>query len=169
MKDFIPFTSSYAHSFTAHICISFTSITHVILVLVVLPKFWNPLLSLIPFWRATLTLVLKCYVQLVVISSTVSMVLGINLFFIGEMYPNGETFFENAKCGPRTHLLITKISSIWANFHRFMMIPSKILMKVLHFLFHWCRLFDKWRITEKKPAGNSHMVDCTTWQRIHGV
>jgi hypothetical protein len=27
----------------------------------VLPNFWNPLLSLIPFWRAALALVLECY------------------------------------------------------------------------------------------------------------
>jgi hypothetical protein len=25
-------------------------------------KFWNPLLSLIPFWKAALALVLECYV-----------------------------------------------------------------------------------------------------------
>jgi hypothetical protein len=36
--------------------------THVILVLMVLPNFRNPLLSLIPFWRAALALVLECYV-----------------------------------------------------------------------------------------------------------
>jgi hypothetical protein len=27
----------------------------------VLPNFWNPLLSLIPFWRAVLAFVLECY------------------------------------------------------------------------------------------------------------
>jgi hypothetical protein len=35
--------------------------THVILVLMVLPNFWNPMLSLIPFGRAALPLV-QCYV-----------------------------------------------------------------------------------------------------------
>jgi hypothetical protein len=44
-------------------CISFTLVTHIILVLMVLPNFWNPLLSLIPFWRAVLALVLECYVD----------------------------------------------------------------------------------------------------------
>jgi hypothetical protein len=36
-------------------------VTHVILVLMVLPNFWNPLLPLIPFWRAGLALVQECY------------------------------------------------------------------------------------------------------------
>jgi hypothetical protein len=36
---------------------SSTLVTHVVLVLMVLPKF----LSLIPFWRAGLALVLECY------------------------------------------------------------------------------------------------------------
>jgi hypothetical protein len=58
MKDLIPFLSSYH----CHICISFTLVTHVILVLMVLPNFWNPLLSLILFWRANLALVSECYV-----------------------------------------------------------------------------------------------------------
>jgi hypothetical protein len=28
----------------------------------VLPNFWNPLMSLVPFWRAALVPVLECYV-----------------------------------------------------------------------------------------------------------
>jgi hypothetical protein len=30
----------------------------------VLPNFWNPLLSLIPFWKAALALVLECYKEI---------------------------------------------------------------------------------------------------------
>jgi hypothetical protein len=37
--------------------VSFTLVTHVVLVLMVLPKF----LSLIPFWKGGPTLVLECY------------------------------------------------------------------------------------------------------------
>jgi hypothetical protein len=59
MKDFILFQNSYAHS--AASCISFTLVTHVISILMVLPNFWNPLLSLIPFLKASLALVLECY------------------------------------------------------------------------------------------------------------
>jgi hypothetical protein len=39
-----------------------TLVTHIILVLMVLQNFRNLVLSLIPFWRAALTLVLECYV-----------------------------------------------------------------------------------------------------------
>jgi hypothetical protein len=67
-------------------------------------------------------------------------------------------FFKNANFGDffsKTHFLIAKIfiqydhfSSIVANFHQIMMIPSKIWTKVLHFLFHWCHTFNKWKFTE---------------------
>jgi hypothetical protein len=57
------------------------------------------------------------------------------------------------------HFLIAKFfiqldhfSSIWANFHQIMMIPSKIWTKVLHFLFHWCHTLDKWKFTEKNTT-----------------
>jgi hypothetical protein len=63
LKDFIPFLSIYAHSFIATYTFFFTLVTCVISVLMVLPNFWNPLLSLNPFWRAVLALVLECYDQ----------------------------------------------------------------------------------------------------------
>jgi hypothetical protein len=40
-------------------------------------------------------------------------------------------------------------SSIWANFHQFVMIPSNIWRKVLHFLFHWWHMLDKWKFVGK--------------------
>jgi hypothetical protein len=43
------------------LCISSTLMKHIISVLMVIPNFWNPLMPLIPFWRAALALVLKCY------------------------------------------------------------------------------------------------------------
>jgi hypothetical protein len=38
MKDFIPFPYCYAHNLHYHMCISFTLVTHVILVVMVLSK-----------------------------------------------------------------------------------------------------------------------------------
>jgi hypothetical protein len=60
MKDFIPFPSSYVHSATPHIHFSHLSDT-CNLGSNGFTKLKESMLSLIPFWRAALTLVPECY------------------------------------------------------------------------------------------------------------
>jgi hypothetical protein len=94
-------------------------------------------------------------------------------FFTGKILPNGDFFFKMLTLGKK---LITQsffycqifiqfdhFSSIWANFHQFMMIPSKIWTKVLH----WCHMLDKWKFIGKtlfNTAVQKGTILCTSYR-----
>jgi hypothetical protein len=82
-----------------------------------------------------------------------------SICFTGDISPDGKKKFKNFKFRWKTHHQkfflspkfhpIWPFSSIWADFHQFVMIPFKIWTKVLHFLFHWCHMLNKWKILGK--------------------